>query len=93
MLNIFAFRATDPKVMKAEEDPIGPENDRWIQEVASKAGLVIAAWGVHGAHMNRGQAVVEMVPGLHHLGLTKHGFPRHPLYLRADTKPEPLRSK
>jgi hypothetical protein len=27
MLNLFAFRATDPKVMKAFPRPIGPEND------------------------------------------------------------------
>ena len=32
MLNLFAYRATDPKVMRAAEDPIGPENDYWIKK-------------------------------------------------------------
>jgi hypothetical protein len=28
--NLFAFRATDPRQIKAVADPVGPENDRWI---------------------------------------------------------------
>ena len=33
--NIFAFRATDPKVMRAEADPVGPANDAAIRDSAA----------------------------------------------------------
>jgi len=87
MLNIFAFRATDPKVMKAQEDPIGPDNDMWIKKLAKDAGVVVAAWGSHGAYMDRGEHVKNMIPGLKCLKRTKSGQPQHPLYLKKDLRP------
>ncbi|MBW0158516.1 DUF1643 domain-containing protein [Sedimentimonas flavescens] len=95
--NIFAYRATDPKVMRAQPDPVGPGNDAAIRESldwASGAGdRVICAWGSHGAHLERGAAVERLlrVSGrdLHHLGLTKSGAPKHPLYIGYDRQPEP----
>lgn len=86
MTNIFAFRATDPRMMKKSPDPVGPENDRWLKEAAANAGLVIAAWGNHGAFMERGEAVRKMVPGLRCFRVTKPGHPEHPLYQPADAK-------
>jgi hypothetical protein len=83
--NIFAFRATDPKVMRAEPDPVGPDNDAAIVDSAPWADRIICAWGSHGAHLGRGPAVEALLRGtglpLHHLGLTKHGHPKHPLYI------------
>lgn len=91
MTNLFAFRATDPKVMKSEEFPIGGhENDIALRSLADGAGVVIAAWGVHGAHQDRASAVIKMIPKLHCLGLSKDGHPRHPLYLKGDCLPVPL---
>ena len=49
MTNIFAFRATDPKDMKAVHDPVGMDNDMHLLRVSRHAGVVIAAWGAHGA--------------------------------------------
>jgi hypothetical protein len=94
MLNIFAFRATDPRRMKAAPDPVGPDNDAYILRVADKAGLIVAAWGNQGDFMDRGKAVIELLHefDLSYLGiLTKGGHPRHPLYLKADLKPELFR--
>ena len=85
MTNIFAFRATDPRDMKAHPEPIGRDNDSWLRQVAAGAGLVVAAWGIHGAFMGRGQAVSAYLPGLKCLGVTKDGSPRHPLYVKAQT--------
>jgi hypothetical protein len=90
--NIFAFRATDPKVMRAEADPIGPGNDAAIRDSLPWADMVLCAWGNHGLHLDRGAAVTDLVrksgAPLWHLGLTGQGQPRHPLYVGYDRQPE-----
>ncbi|MEM9247442.1 MAG: DUF1643 domain-containing protein [Pseudomonadota bacterium] len=91
--NIFAFRATDPKVMRAAADPIGPENDAAIAEGAAWSDSILCAWGSHGAHLERGPAVAALLRTtgrpLTHVGLTKGGHPRHPLYVGYAVQPEP----
>lgn len=90
MLNLFGFRATDPKVMKRATDPVGVANDAHIRGVRDKfANLIVAAWGTHGAFMRRDTAVRAMVPNLHYLQLTKDGHPNHPLYLPKSLTPQP----
>lgn len=87
--NIFAFRATDPRAMRAVADPVGPDNDAAIRESVDWAGgpadRIICAWGTHGAHLGRGAAVARLLResgrDLHHLGLTAAGAPKHPLYI------------
>lgn len=91
--NIFAFRATDPKVMRAAADPVGPANDAAILDSVAWADTVLCAWGNHGLHLDRGAAVTTLlrqtgVP-LFHLGLTGHAQPRHPLYVAYDQQPQP----
>lgn len=87
MLNLFAYRATDPKVMKAQQKPIGASNNQAIRDVSQRAGLVVCCWGTHGEYRDRGFEVADMLVNLrlHHLGLTKGGQPKHPLYLKSDT--------
>ena len=83
--NIFAWRATDPRDMRVADDPVGPENDAALMEGADWADEIIAAWGVHGAHKGRGPEVAQLLESLDmpvfHLGLSKAGHPKHPLYL------------
>ena len=94
--NIFAWRATDPKEMRAQPDPVGPENDRAILEsvdwAAGPGARIVCAWGAHGAHLARGAAVERLLRNtgrdLFHLGLTKAGDPKHPLYIGYDRQPE-----
>lgn len=95
MLNLFAFRATDPRAMKREPAPIGFANDwhlqTWCRRVHNEGGVVVAAWGLHGYHMERAAQVRHLlrdVP-LYYLDLTKCGAPKHPLYLRASLEPKP----
>lgn len=83
--NIFAWRDTDPRAMRAAKAPVGPQNDDAIAKAASLADQVVAAWGTHGGHLERGTRVEALLRstgcGLHHLGLTRDGHPRHPLYV------------
>lgn len=89
--NIFAWRETDPKKMRNVPDPTGPENDRIIREGVAWADQVIAAWGTHGAHRNRGPEVAEMLrqagKPLYLLGLSRDGHPKHPLYISYAQQP------
>jgi hypothetical protein len=87
MTNAFAFRATSPKALRTINDPVGPDNDAWLQRLSQHAGLVIAAWGNHGAINGRGQHIRQLLQNLHHFGLTGSGEPKHPLYLLANLKP------
>lgn len=91
MTNLFAWRATQPNDMKRESNPVGQDNDSWLLKLSSKAGIVIAAWGTHGCHMHRDLTVKQLLGNvgvkLHHLGLSKDGFPKHPLYLPKTSKP------
>ena len=87
MINLFAFRATDPADMQTAAEPVGPLNDEHIKALTGRSGIVIAAWGMGGGFQNRGSIVRRMLPGLHILRLTKGGYPAHPLYLPKTLKP------
>jgi len=90
--NIFAYRATDPRVMRAQVDPTGPANDTAILEGADWADTVICAWGTHGEHLSRGPQVETLLRAtgkpLFHLGLSKAGHPKHPLYIAYAHQPK-----
>lgn len=62
MANLFAYRATQPADMLAQDDPVGPENDAHLQKLAAEAGVVVAAWGVHGTHRGRHNVVAPCFP-------------------------------
>lgn len=89
--NIFAWRETDPRKMRAAADPVGPDNDAVLRAACDWADVIIAAWGTHGAFLDRGPAVAALLRdtgcALHHLGLTKDGHPRHPLYVAYKQQP------
>lgn len=90
MTNAFAFRARHPKVMKKQHDPVGPENNRHLIDIAKHASIIVAAWGADGAFQDRDQEIRALIPGLHYLELTDGGQPKHPLYLRKTLRPSPL---
>ena len=85
--NLFAWRATRPADLKLAPDPVGPDNDAWLRHEARRAGLVVAAWGVHGVHQGRDAAVRAMLPMLYCLRRTRDGHPAHPLYLPKTLRP------
>lgn len=92
-VNIFALRETDPQKMRRHPDPEGPHNLDVLFAHCTWADAVIAAWGVHGAHLDQGARIAERllereIPLLC-FGRTKAGHPRHPLYIPYSAQPEP----
>lgn len=87
--NAFAFRATDPRDMKAAADPVGPDNDEMIRSILvdclRRGGTAVVGWGVHGSFRDRDKAVLAIARDvgiqLHALAVTKEGQPGHPLYI------------
>ena len=90
MANLFAFRATQPSDMMASNDPIGSENNKWLQKLAKDAALVVAAWGNGGSYLGRSKQVIELLPNMHCLKLNKSREPAHPLYQAAKSQPVPM---
>ncbi len=87
MVNLFAYRATNPIDLLTLSDPIGQENDTYLFDVCQQARLIIAAWGTNGGFLQRDKKVIRLIPNLHLLRLTKKGFPAHPLYLPKNLNP------
>ena len=88
--NVFSLRSTDPKGLRDVDDPIGPDNDAHIVELARSADLVVVGWGTHARLNARHDQVIELLSDvceLTCLGVTKDGYPKHPLYLRKDLRP------
>ncbi len=88
MLNIFALRSTDPKELYKAREPIGRENNDYIESYTEEAKLVIAGWGNHGDHRTRGREVSKIIKDLNVkcFGINKSGHPVHPLYQRNDAR-------
>lgn len=89
IVNLFAFRATDPNVLRsrlstmAREDVVGPENDAHIAWACQAPPLstVVAAWGT-GWVANRDVEVLSLLRNLRKgnvkcFGKTADGRPRH----------------
>jgi len=87
--NLFAFRDTHQQQIWNEPDPIGPENNTWLVNLASKSSLVVAAWGNDGWRLGRSAVVCRLLPSLHCLKINKSGEPHHPLYLSPAITPQP----
>lgn len=91
MLNLFALRATDPRVMRADSAPVGPDNEQWLRSACERSEIIVACWGVHGVHLGRAGEVRGLLgDDLLCLGTTKDGHPRHPLYLPASAQLRPF---
>lgn len=88
VLNLFAYRSPDPSALLSAADPIGPDNDSWLDRAGYASRIIVAAWGVHGTILGRGEVVRQRLAAtrkLHYLKLTKDGHPGHPLYLPANS--------
>lgn len=96
VINIFAYRSTDPKELKKVEDPIGAMNNLYIVDVAQISDMVVCGWGKHGSMNGRGEEVLEILKHwvskkqVRALRLNRDGSPAHPLYIGYDVRPVPI---
>lgn len=91
VVNLYAWRSTDPRGLGDTTDPVGPWNDRAIAAAMGRAFKVIVAWGAAAApKMGERIGVLIAIAGnermpLFCLGKTKDGDPRHPVRLAKAT--------
>jgi hypothetical protein len=89
VVNLFGWRATDPRDLAAAADPVGPDNDEHVADALVGAAIAIAGWGRFGSGP-REIAVAAIAARLgvrmRALGTTSTGAPRHPLYLSRDAR-------
>ena len=88
--NLYALRATDPAELWRHPDPVGPDNDMHLCRLLREYGDAVCAWGANAKPDRVAdfmKIAAESGARLWCLATTKHGAPRHPLYLRADLKP------
>lgn len=97
-INPFALRARDVRELGRADDPVGPDNDAYIDAAIAEADVLVPCWG------DRGKVPAPLRPRLDALldrmrvsgkpvlvfGLTRGGDPLHPLMLGYDTLLIPL---
>lgn len=90
VVNVFAWRATKPADLPLDDnEAMGPEWSSYVKEVVTPGAPVVLAWGAHER-----RACWQLVDILTKradahvlcLGKTLKGAPKHPLYVRADTR-------
>ena len=95
--NLSPFRAARPKDLFEHgpvPKPVERRNLEATVEAALKSHLVVLAYGNHGGRKGISEktlaALEERGIQTHTLGVTMQGHPRHPLYVRGDTRPVPF---
>lgn len=89
VVNLFAYRSTDPSALTSQEDPEGKDNQHWIDASVNGSSTVVAGWGVlkpvlPSSIRHRIIRLRTIATKLWCLGKTQNGHPRHPLYVKAD---------
>ncbi len=86
MLNLFAYRATDPDELKKQDKPVGYKSNHYIKTQSVDADLVVVAWGNHGSFLKRDKKVLKLLNDIpiKCFKLTASGQPSHPLYQPKD---------
>jgi len=82
-VNLFDRWSPDPSTLYTDVEPYLKINDQYILAAAARCDFHVCCWGNHGAHLARGARVKRLLlkrgHKLHIFGLTKDGYPIHPL--------------
>lgn len=91
VVNLFDYRATDPKQLKIVSTPCSEKNMDFVKAASEVADKVICAWGVNGTLYKQNEKVLKVLAKkgipVHALDITKHGHPKHPLYISYEKTP------
>lgn len=96
IVNLFAFRATDPSEMLAARFPIQEpdtsNNDHAILTACTTTKcIVVCGWGRHGSYLSRDRVALRLFHQHaikpHALAFNKDGSPHHPLRLSHKARP------
>lgn len=89
VVNVFAWRATDPKELLTASDPVGPNNQNAVEAAIMRCDVVVFAWGAFPPAHERSTYIRNLVsshrPAAYCFGKTKAGAPKHPLYIKSGT--------
>lgn len=86
VVNLYAYRSTDPRRLWTVGDPVGPNNDDTLL-LECVGRKVVCAWGANARADRVGDVrTLLQLCGADAwcLGTTNTGAPRHPLYIKAD---------
>lgn len=100
VVNLFAWRATDPDELWKVPEPVGVKTAETAREALARCRTAICAWGAH-PFVDRNaisrRFYVEAIEAAHVraycLGRTKSGAPKHPLYIKTGTPLEAYRPR
>ena len=90
VVNLFAYRASKPEIMKLAADPVGPENNHYLHQMFTEVGYgdVMVAWGNEAdpKRVEEFMHIARCYPNARLLALVnnKNGSPKHPLYVKGD---------
>ena len=86
VVNLYAWRVTDPSELALASDPIGPRNDVTIEAAVGRCDMIVCAWGAYPGAANRSGTILNLLrngrPAVFCWGKTKSGAPKHPLYIK-----------
>ena len=91
--NSAAYRATFQETLDTVDDPIGPDTETALRNMAAASSFILAAYGspkaksLHGTGLYWAHMLINLGHRLHALRLSKDGAPGHPLYIPANTVP------
>lgn len=88
VVNLFAWRSTDPKQLRLVDDPVGEDNDAEILSASESSSSIIVGWGRHVLAPARAAQVITLLShrSLFCLGENGDQSPKHPLYLAKTTQ-------
>jgi hypothetical protein len=91
-VNVSAYRSTNPKYQRVPGQLQADHNEGFILRHAIDAAMIVCAWGNHAhrglAYKTQCALQTHAADKVYHMGLTKLGQPKHPLYLSKETKPQ-----
>lgn len=92
VVNLFAYRATDPAELIEVDDPEGPDNERFAIEAWQRSSGIMVAWGkaMPTKWKQTPPKVQRLFEGrsLWCLGVNGDGSPRHPLRVPEEQRSE-----